>query len=122
MGKQTKLWTTKDGRRLRICDMDDAHLINTIRLLQRVAEAKRIETSVFYVTCNTPTSDGALDCFNREFDSVMESTYEDYLPPIYYNLVSDATRRGLSIPMQPKRVDIEANMIMERLLRKEEPV
>lgn len=28
-------WTTRDGRRLRICDMTDAHLRNTLRMLYR---------------------------------------------------------------------------------------
>ena len=114
MRKQTKLWKTKDGRRLRICDMTDGHLLNVIRFLQRVAETKRIKTTVFYVTCTSPESDGALDCFNREFDAVMGKTYEDYVLDIYHNMVDDAERRGLNVTEQPRRVDIEARMILER--------
>lgn len=114
MRKQTKLWTTKDGRRIRICDMEDDHLLHTIRLLQRVAETKRIKSVVFYTTCEQPTSDGALDCFNREFDSVMDAELEDYLPRIYENLGAEVNRRGLELPIQQRRIDIECKLIMAR--------
>lgn len=33
-GSKSK-WTCKDGSQIRICDMSDAHLNNTIRLLER---------------------------------------------------------------------------------------
>jgi len=35
--KSTKLWTMKDGTKIRICDMSDAHIINTMRILKRYA-------------------------------------------------------------------------------------
>lgn len=115
MRTNTKLWTTNDGRRLRICDMTDDHLLNTIRLLQRFAEAERIKSTVFYATCTPPESDGALDCFNREFDAVMDSTYEDYVSSIYCNLVDDARRRGLVVPEQSRRIDVEAKLVLARM-------
>ena len=115
MRKQTKRWITKDGRKIRICDMEDSHLLNTIAMLQRNGEAQRIKHSVFYATCDKPTADGALDCFNREFDMVMESTFENYVPDIYENLIADAERRQLNIPIQKQRLDIECNLI-ERVI------
>ena len=41
MRKQTKLWKTKDGQKIRICDMDDKHLRNTTKMLVRFAEDAR---------------------------------------------------------------------------------
>jgi len=36
--KQTAKWKTKDGTVIRICDMDDNHLINTLKLLKKQAQ------------------------------------------------------------------------------------
>lgn len=96
--KQTKLWTTRDGRKIRICDMDDSHLLNTVKLLQRVAEAKRIYTTDFYLSTPGPTADMASYYFEQECDQVFSNTYMSYLPEIYHNLINDAERRGLEIP------------------------
>lgn len=109
--KQTKLWTTKDSSKLRICDMSDEHLLNTIRMLQRFGETQRINATVFYTTCLGPQGEMAQDCFNQEFDTVLESTFEDYVPEIYRNLVEDAERRGLEIPIQSQRIDIECQLV-----------
>ena len=114
-----EVWTTKDGSRIRVCNMEDFHLLSTIKLLQRYAEVKRINTVNFYVNGPSPTGDMAQYCFKQEFDLVMNSTYEDYLPSIYENLLEEAKRRGLEIPEQPHRVDLEVKLVSETLTIKD---
>ena len=41
MNKVTKMWTMASGKKVRICDMSNEHLANTILMLKR--EAKRAE-------------------------------------------------------------------------------
>lgn len=48
MKKQTKIWKTRDGNKIRICGMEDSHLINTIKMLQRRAEVLRIKTEASF--------------------------------------------------------------------------
>lgn len=109
--KQTKQWTTRDGRKVRICDMDDGHLINTIAMLQRAAEAERINNSVYYAVCAGPTADMASLAFDQECDAIWGSEWKDWVPEIYDNLVADAERRGLEIPEQQERIDVEAKLL-----------
>jgi hypothetical protein len=81
----TKKWTTKDGTKIRIKDMTDSHLLNTLRLLERTA-------SLMIVEC---PCDGDKDwCFcgrNRHYEP------ED-LTPLYFDLKKEAVRRGLLEP------------------------
>jgi hypothetical protein len=92
------LWKTKEGQRLRICDMKDSHLLNSIILLYRFTLAKMYETKKFYMGTPGPTADMAMMAFEQEFDHVMESTWEDYVPDKFNNLIKEAHRRGMSLP------------------------
>ena len=83
-----KYWKMKNGQKIRIKDMEDSHLINTINLLIRLGENERRRTNLFYLTCPTPTGDMACDCFDAEFEGVMESTYRD-------DLFAEAVKRGI---------------------------
>lgn len=109
------IWTTKDGREISVSDMGDSHLINTIAMLQRNAEVERIQTSVFYATCVGPQGEMAQDCFDHECDDVWDSTFENYVPPIYSKMIEEATKRELWIPWQPARLDIEIQALTKIL-------
>ena len=37
MRKSTTLWTLRGSSQIRLCDMSDAHIINTMRILKRYA-------------------------------------------------------------------------------------
>lgn len=87
--KQTKQWTQRDGTKIRICDMEDRHLLNTIRMLERQAEAQQLDTSY--------------PCFNGEMAQMyaeaewneMMTVGPEYFFPIYEDLCADARRRGI---------------------------
>jgi hypothetical protein len=98
MRKQTKIWTTKDGTRIRICDMTDSHLLNTIALLKRIAKQGRREILFHY-----PDFQGEMAQFYAEqsWEGVASThpddfAYEEY--PILEPLEMDAERRGLEQP------------------------
>lgn len=95
MRKITKVWECKDGRRIRICDMEDKHLMNTIFYLERCANWTMEETHKLFLSCPGPSGLHATDAWLNEIDQISEETYEDYLPDIYYKLHDEATRRNL---------------------------
>ena len=93
--KQTKVWITKDKRHIRICDMEDNHLINTIKYLERYAEYMKIHSLLTFMRIPEPTAEHACDAWDSEYEWLLHATYEDYLPNIYYNLKKEYERRNL---------------------------
>jgi len=93
MRKQTKLWTMRDGKKIRICDMSDSHLINTIDMLERGAESRMKADLDFYMNCEEPNGEMALVEFDRQFDSMLEVDIGDYLSDIYWDLQAELERR-----------------------------
>lgn len=94
--KQTKIWKTKDGRKIRICDMTDRHLINTIKMLEQIAQAKHVQ-ALFNVmrAQNVVGGDGALLALESEERILSdEGAWVRFLPSIYENLIIEHRRRG----------------------------
>ena len=98
MRKVTKKWTTKDGSKIRICDMSDKHLLNTIRFIRRVAKASRQ-----YVLSSYPNFDPdtvAFDQAEQGWDNVAQMDLDEYIETepyagMYSALCQEAIRREL---------------------------
>jgi hypothetical protein len=112
-----KLWTTKKGSQIRIKDMSDQHLVNTISFLQRNAERTRANLCVTYATSVEPSSDSASYQFEQESNMVFGSTWEDWVPAIYDDMVEEAKRREIEIPQPVSLLVAEANEILRRITR-----
>lgn len=91
--KQTKLWTTRNGDRVRICDMDDDHLRNTMAFLHRKAIMECSEAVRTMLHVIPPSAEMASLDFERALDEALQSTWEDYVPEIFYDLNMDYCRR-----------------------------
>ena len=91
MNKVTKKWTTADGSKVRICDMIDSHLLNTIRFVERTHE-KHLMAALG--TAAMVTAEIATDCAERQVERLEEGGPAETLE-LYDGLVLEAQRRGL---------------------------
>jgi hypothetical protein len=86
----TKQWTCKDGRKIRIKDMDDKHLMNTIRMLERNSEYYFCDMFMSMATVN---GDMATYFLEQEMDNMIED--DIIMHPLYEDLLEEANRRKL---------------------------
>lgn len=87
----TKKWTTKDGQRIRIKDMEDSHLLNTIRFLERTWEKRKAS-----MLSDFPCFNGEMAQYyaEQEWDRLADTDIEEACP-IYNDMVDEAERRNL---------------------------
>ena len=90
--KVTKVWTTREGERVRICDMTDEHLRNAIASCERLhAQAQSgLPFPIF-------GGDMAQFCAERDYDSFQASGPEESFP-LYLDLCDEQLRRKYSKP------------------------
>jgi hypothetical protein len=83
-----QLWKTKDGRLLYLKEMDDAHLLNTIRLLERTYE------TYFLLVCDEKTKQYMPpDVRARTLERLLGGPQEIW--PTYAPLLRHAAKRAL---------------------------
>lgn len=95
MRKQTKLWTTGDGTKIRICDMSDSHLINTLKMLERKGE-KAFQEELRAAYSVSFSSDTMADYHHEQaIRNMKEGGFDPFKIPLYKELYSEAYRRNL---------------------------
>ena len=96
--KVTKRWTMRDGTRIRICDMSDAHLQNAIAFIERYAKVCYAnDRAVAAVLAGMFDGESMASYYTEQnFDSVnMGGPNPDAVSPLYEPLCDELARRGL---------------------------
>lgn len=95
--KKTKRWTTKDGRKIRICDMTDSHLLNTVAMLERYQKAaESYAISSGHQALSTLRGEMAVDLVERELDYIEAYGLEPCeVHPLFADLLIEKERRNL---------------------------
>jgi hypothetical protein len=75
MRKVTKQWTMRNGTKIRICDMDDDHLNNSIRMMERKSEFIKAETPYPFLS-----GEMAQYAAESEFDFIQTASPEFFFP------------------------------------------
>lgn len=95
------IWTTKDGRKVHIFDMEDAHLLNTIKFVWRRREEYRWAEARQMSALAAHCSEAAQDAMSDAAGELGESGDIEFLveySPLFYTMLAEAARRNLEVP------------------------
>ena len=92
--KQTRLWITRTGERVRVCDMSDDHLNNAIKMLERYAKVFRTQQlAEGYEILNFLHGEYAIQTLEDDLRRIEEAAIEELVPDIYESLLLEKERR-----------------------------
>jgi len=92
-------WKTKE---VDIAEMSNDHLLNTIKMLVRVGESKRIEHCANYLKGHYPNGEMA---FDAEIDRAFAKTWQDFVPEIMDDLLHEYAERGVDVTPLSEYID-----------------
>jgi hypothetical protein len=88
-----KEWTTRDGRKVRVCHMTDTHLVNTILYIRKVCSA-RFWRFISCIKGLGVKGEIAREMVEDGVDEMLRCGIE--YPDIYFDMLAEADDRGLS--------------------------
>jgi hypothetical protein len=91
----TKKWKMRDGTKIRIKDMGDSHLLNTIKMLERYGRAKHIQETNELWSMPYPQGEQAQMCFDQIEMEIYDKDWSDYVPDIYWDMVEEVEKRSI---------------------------
>ena len=94
---KAKKWKTADGKKVNISEMHDVHLVNAIKKSRSTASARRTQVMALLTNAlaTLPQDSKARKRMANHIGLVSVSTYKDYVPSAYNNLVEEARSRNL---------------------------
>jgi hypothetical protein len=116
--KTPATWRTKSGKVIPIAEMEDGHLLNTIRLLQRTYARVCLTVSLEASGYAATAPDGAAMAAESEADQLMEEAEEqenigkEY--PSFFPLLTEAARRGLDLLPLERFDNIPARVLLSQ--------
>jgi len=87
------VWLTQDGREVRVADMGDRHLLNTIRFIERNRQAYAFKEAISCMRCSIQVGTMAKFALEQEINFLLYS--DDAYPYVYYDMLEEAEQRSL---------------------------
>lgn len=89
----SKKWKMQNGELISICDMENQHLLNTIKLIERVAKQ---DEEYILSHCSMFSGEHAQMHADFIYSDVYENGYDpNNVHPLYDDLVKEAIERGI---------------------------
>ncbi len=99
MEREEGIWTTKDGRNIKIVDMDNDHIVNSIGLLRRVVGKMRLSCELSGLSVlKVVNGDMAQYAIESSLDLEMQMSNEEWLDcyTVHGELMKEVIRRDIS--------------------------